>query len=77
MAITPPVVLYKKDEKTGKIYEPIEKVKIEVNPKYSPSIIEKMAYRKGIYENCVEITKDLHRYIYNQIILILLLCIII
>ena len=61
MTITPPIVLYKKDEKTGKILEPIERIKIDAHPKYGPSIIEKMSSRKGIYVNCVELNKDLHR----------------
>lgn len=59
MSLTPPQILFK--EINGKTCEPIEKVAIELNPIYSANIIEKIANRKGTYENCDEISPDLHR----------------
>lgn len=49
MQVTPPLVIYKKDKKTGKKTEPIERVIVEAEAEYSSSIIEKMNNRLGIY----------------------------
>jgi GTP-binding protein len=59
MQVTPPEVLLK--EKNGKKQEPIEKVVIELDPVYSPLIIEKMSNRKATYEDCQEINPQKHK----------------
>ncbi|EGR28522.1 hypothetical protein IMG5_173780 [Ichthyophthirius multifiliis] len=59
MSLTPPQIIYK--QVGNKTFEPVEKVKIETSPIYSSIIIEKLGLRKGVYENCEEITADLHR----------------
>lgn len=53
MSLTPPQILFKTID--GKQHEPIEKVTIELDPIYSAGVIEKLANRKGVYENCEEI----------------------
>jgi GTP-binding protein len=58
MACTPPIVITKKDEKTGKTLEPIEKVTIEVNSKYSPGIIDKLTNRGAVYESANEVNSE-------------------
>ncbi len=47
MQISPPQIIYKKDEKTGAKLEPIEKVLLQINPIYTSMMIEKMNNRKG------------------------------
>lgn len=42
MAVTPPEIVMKTDEKTGKPLEPIERVGIEIHPSYMNMVIEKM-----------------------------------
>ena len=57
MAVTPPAVVMKKTS-TGKIFEPIEVVNIELKLDFVSSMIEKLQNRKGLLVNCVELTKD-------------------
>lgn len=59
MSLTPPQILFK--EINGKQHEPIERVTIELDPVYSAGVIEKLGNRKGVYENCEEITPILHK----------------
>ncbi|KAL4453045.1 hypothetical protein ABPG73_005951 [Tetrahymena malaccensis] len=59
MSLTPPQILFK--EINGKQHEPIEKVTIELDPVYSANVIEKLSQRKGVYENCEEISPILHK----------------
>ncbi|EAR82153.2 elongation factor Tu GTP-binding domain protein (macronuclear) [Tetrahymena thermophila SB210] len=59
MSLTPPQILFK--EINGKQHEPIEKVTIELDPVYSANVIEKLSQRKGVYENCEELSPILHK----------------
>ncbi|KAI8872850.1 hypothetical protein GQ42DRAFT_176859 [Ramicandelaber brevisporus] len=47
LSISPPKVLFKRDEKTGDLMEPIEEVTIDVDHAHAGLVIEKMAPRKG------------------------------
>ncbi|CAK8162602.1 50S ribosomal subunit assembly factor BipA [Candidatus Xenohaliotis californiensis] len=48
LSISRPKVLFKKDETTNQILEPVEEVIIDVDEEFSGSVIEKMNSRKGI-----------------------------
>lgn len=63
MTITPPIILFKEDN-DGNLLEPVEKISIECDPIYVPSIIEKLGNRGAIYENSLELNPELHRVIF-------------
>jgi len=63
MSITPPKVVLKTEGKA--LFEPIEKLTIEVGPEYSASIIENVTNRKGTLENCEEIAADKQRLTFH------------
>lgn len=48
MSVSPPIIIYKKDE-SGNILEPVEKVEIDIDPKFTNSIIERLTNRAGLY----------------------------
>ena len=48
MAITPPQVVTKKDEKTGETLEPFEDVKIDCDLEYVSNIVDNLNNRKGV-----------------------------
>jgi len=47
LSISRPRVLFRHDEKTGDVLEPIEEVVIDVDDEYSGVVVEKIAIRKG------------------------------
>lgn len=47
--MTPPEIVFKKNEKTGELMEPIEKISFEVEERFSALIMDKMNARKGVY----------------------------
>ena len=47
LSVSPPAVLFRKDEATGKREEPYEEVVVDVDNEFSGIVIEKMALRKG------------------------------
>ena len=46
MTVSPPKVLYKKDENENKL-EPIEEITMDIDEEYSSKIIDSMNRRKG------------------------------
>lgn len=54
MAVSPPAVLTKVDEKTGNLLEPYEEVEIDVDLEYVSNIVETLNNRKGVLLNAVE-----------------------
>lgn len=54
MAVSPPAVLTKIDEKTGNLLEPFEEVDIDVDLEYVSNIVESLNNRKGVLLNAVE-----------------------
>lgn len=47
--MTPPEIVFKRDEKTGELLEPIERISFEVDDRFSNLIMDKMNSRKGVY----------------------------
>jgi GTP-binding protein len=47
LGVSRPKVLFKKDEETGEILEPIEEVVIDVDEEHSGVVVQKMSERKG------------------------------
>ena len=47
LGVSRPKVLYRKDEETGEILEPIEEVVIDVDEEHSGVVVQKMSERKG------------------------------
>ena len=47
-SVTPPEIVYKKDEK-GQLLEPIEKIQFEVEDRFTNLIMDKMNLREGVY----------------------------
>ena len=54
MAVTPPAVVTKVDEKTGKELEPFEEVIIDCELQYVSNIVENLNNRKGVMMNAEE-----------------------
>lgn len=54
MAVTPPAVVTKTDEKTGKELEPFEEVQIDCDLQYVSNIVENLNNRKGVMLNAEE-----------------------
>ena len=54
MAVTPPEVITKKDEKSGETLEPYEEVKLDVDLEYVSDLVENLNNRKGILLNAEE-----------------------
>ena len=59
--MTPPEIIYKKDEKTGKVLEPIEKISFEVEDRFQGLIMDKMNSRQGIYLESVDLANGFTR----------------
>lgn len=47
LSVSRPRVLYKQEESTGKLLEPIEEVFVDVDDEYSGVVVEKLSFRKG------------------------------
>jgi GTP-binding protein len=54
MAVSPPAVLTRVDEKTGNLLEPYETVEIDVDLEHVANIVENLNNRKGVLLNAVE-----------------------
>jgi GTP-binding protein len=54
MAVSPPAVLTKVDEKTGELLEPYESVEIDIDLIHVANVIENLTNRKGVLLNAVE-----------------------
>ena len=54
MAVSPPTVLTKVDEKTGNLLEPFESVEIDTDLDHVANIIENLNNRKGVLLDAVE-----------------------
>jgi len=47
LSVSRPRVLYKQEENTGKLLEPIEELFVDVDDEYSGVVVEKLSFRKG------------------------------
>ncbi|MFK5108665.1 translational GTPase TypA, partial [Klebsiella pneumoniae] len=47
LSISRPRVLFKKDEETGQLLEPIEEVQIDVDEEYTGVVVEKLSLRRA------------------------------
>lgn len=61
MALTPPVVVFKKEGATT--LEPVEKVTVEVAELHTPLVIEKMNYRSADFLDCVTLDNGRQKYL--------------
>ncbi len=54
MAVSPPAVLTRVDEKTGNLLEPFESVEIDTDLDHVANIVENLNNRKGVLLNAYE-----------------------
>lgn len=47
LSVSRPRVLFKKDEETGKLLEPVEEAQVDVDEEFSGVVVEKISMRKG------------------------------
>ena len=64
MTISPPKVLYKKDENGNKL-EPIEEITMDLDEEYSSKIIDSMNRRKGKLIELKDTGKNKKRLIFH------------
>ena len=64
MTVSPPKVLYQKDESGNKL-EPIEEITVDLDEEYSSKIIDSMNRRKGKLLDLKDTGKDKKRLVFH------------